>query len=137
MTDLKDMTVNQRVKHFRKLLQFTQTNMAERLGIKCSTYSQLERKGNITCERLIEISKILNINIFVLLFGESPTQAHQAMTHILDELEEYKERYSFLNNVNSQELNYIKSICYLNKSNRHEIYKKAIALHKQKSHPDI
>ena len=45
-------TVNQRVAIYRKMANLTQTEAAERLGMKCSTYSQMERKGHISVDKL-------------------------------------------------------------------------------------
>lgn len=60
-------TVNQRVAIYRKMANLTQTEAAERLGMKCSTYSQMERKGNISVEKLFSIAKAFGIDPEVLL----------------------------------------------------------------------
>ncbi len=62
-------TINQRVASSRKLAGFNQQDAAEKLGMKCSTYSQMERKGNISGERLVEIAKIFNVSVNYLLLG--------------------------------------------------------------------
>ncbi len=129
MKNLKEMSINERIIYFRKFLRFTQTDMAEELGIKCSTYSQLERKGKITCERLIEISKILNVDIFVLLYGE--VRNGEAENFSKKELERYKERYSFLENITMTELKFIKNITYLSRKNRYFLYEQALKMHKK------
>lgn len=63
-------TINQRVKNYRKARSLSQAQVAEMLDMKSSTYSQYERRGNITCERLIKLSEILNVSCNTLLFGE-------------------------------------------------------------------
>lgn len=66
--DLKmSYTVNQRVAIYRKMANLTQTEAAERLGMKCSTYSQMERKGNISVEKLMAIADVFGVNPAVLL----------------------------------------------------------------------
>ena len=67
-------TINQRVAHCRKLANLTQTETAEKLGMKCSTYSQMERKGNISGQRLVELAKIFGVSSELLLHGESKTK---------------------------------------------------------------
>ena len=63
-------TVNQRITKYRRFRGYTQAQMAEWLGMKSSTYSQCERKGKISCEQIISISKILDLDVGVLLYGE-------------------------------------------------------------------
>ena len=60
-------TVNQRVAIYRKMANLTQTEAAERLGMKCSTYSQMERKGHISVDKLIAIAAAFGIEPSVLL----------------------------------------------------------------------
>lgn len=65
-------TINQRVAKCRKLANLTQTDVAEKLGMKCSTYSQMERKGIISAERLSKMADIFNVSPNYLLNGEEP-----------------------------------------------------------------
>ena len=46
-----DKLINQRIALYRKMANLTQTEVAEKMGMKCSTYSQMERKGSISSER--------------------------------------------------------------------------------------
>lgn len=62
--------INQRVKKMRKKHFFTQDRFAINLGIKTSTYSQMERSGNISAETLKKIAKLLDIDIRYFLYGE-------------------------------------------------------------------
>ena len=63
-------TINQRIRHFRKKLGYTQEYVAKQVGEKLSTYSQMERKGNITCEMLIKLTDVLDTDALTLLYGE-------------------------------------------------------------------
>ncbi len=63
-------TVNQRIARLRKLRGLTQAEMAEKLGMKSSTYSQMERTGNITTQRLIDIANILKVRVSDLLYDD-------------------------------------------------------------------
>lgn len=67
---MKDRSINRRLAHYRKLKGFTQEELAELLDMKPSTYSQMERMGNIDCERLVRISEIIKVDILDLLYGE-------------------------------------------------------------------
>ena len=72
-------TVNQRVAIYRKMANLTQTEAAERLGMKCSTYSQMERKGSISAERLLALADIFGVKPDVLLYDtkfQSPGQVN-------------------------------------------------------------
>ena len=81
-------TINQRVAIYRKMANLTQTEAAERLGMKCSTYSQMERKGNISVDKLMAIAEVFGVNPAVLLRDpmdlqaetESAEAAHKAPT---------------------------------------------------------
>ena len=63
-------TINQRVKKYRKELFLSQADVAQMLGMKTSTYSQMERMGNITCETLLKLTEILKVDVLKLLYGE-------------------------------------------------------------------
>ena len=66
-----DKSINQRIILYRKMANLTLTEVAEKMGMKCSTYSQMERKGSINSERLLALSKILGVTPEMLLY-ESP-----------------------------------------------------------------
>ena len=62
-------TINERIARCRKLANLTQTETAEKMGMKCSTYSQMERKGSISTDRLLILAHIFNVSPNTLLFG--------------------------------------------------------------------
>lgn len=61
----RDMGVNERIRLCRKERELTQTRVAKVLGIKTCTYSQLERKGYVTCETLKILSQFLMLVRFI------------------------------------------------------------------------
>ncbi len=63
-------TINQRIANYRRFRGFSQEYVAERLGMRPSTYSQCERRGKISCDLIIKLSEILDIEFYTLLFGE-------------------------------------------------------------------
>ncbi len=141
--DFEQKTVNERVAFFRKAKNFSQTVMAERLGIKTSSYSQMERKGSITCERLIKIAQILQVDAYVLLYGKQHPSAEKSKKEIKHEIkrkvtEEVRatlpegSKYLFLENISNTELKYIKAIYYLKKQERFAVYEYALNLRKSK-----
>lgn len=67
-----DKSINQRVTYYRKRQRLTQTQVAQMMGIKMSTYSQCERRGHISGERLIKLAEILEVSCDTLLYGEEP-----------------------------------------------------------------
>ncbi len=65
-------TINQRIAIYRKLANLTQAQTAEKLGTKCSTYSQMERKGKISAQMVLKLAEIFNVHPNLLLYGEEP-----------------------------------------------------------------
>lgn len=63
-------TINQRIYRFRKNLGYTQSYMAEILDMHITTYSRLERKGNISCKLLVKLAEIFKTDISTILYGE-------------------------------------------------------------------
>lgn len=70
-------TINQRIALYRKLANLTQTEAAEKMGMKCSTYSQMERKGTISSERLIMLADIFGVKPEVLLYDTKVQASEQ------------------------------------------------------------
>lgn len=64
-------TINQRIKRLRKKLDYNQQDLAEKMGMKLSTYSQMERGGKVSSERIIKLAKILKVDVTTLLCGEN------------------------------------------------------------------
>lgn len=64
-------TINQRILKYRKLANLTQAEVADKLGMKSNAYSQMERKGNISADRLVALASIMGIHPDILLFGET------------------------------------------------------------------
>ena len=64
-----DLSINERIRYYRRQKKFNQTQLGEKLGLKCSTYSQMERQGNITVDMAIEIAKVLGINPDLIIYG--------------------------------------------------------------------
>ena len=64
-----DLEVNKRIKEARKKLGYTQGQVAEYMGMKCSTYSQMERKGSISVERAKKLAEILDADPDYIIYG--------------------------------------------------------------------
>ena len=68
-----DKTINAKIKNLRQQAGLSQEEVAKRIGMKNSTYSQMERNGRITCEKLIQIAQALEVDVnFVLFETETP-----------------------------------------------------------------
>ena len=65
-----ELTINQRIARYRRLSDLTQSDVAEKLGMKSSTYSQMERKGNISAQMILRLADIFNVEPNELLYGE-------------------------------------------------------------------
>ena len=62
--------INQRVRKCRKEKKIKQYQVAEKMGLKITTYSQMEREGNISGERLVLLAEILGVSTEYLLYGK-------------------------------------------------------------------
>lgn len=67
MSGKYNMNVNKRVKELRKKNGYTQSQMAELLGKKISTYSQMERTGKIPIHIIVQLSEILKVEVTDIL----------------------------------------------------------------------
>ena len=70
-----DLEVNKRIKEARKKLHYTQGQVAEYMGMKCSTYSQMERKGSISVERAKKLAEILDTDPDYIIYGEQKSNS--------------------------------------------------------------
>ena len=85
-----DGSINQRIALYRKMANLTQTEVAEKMEMKCSTYSQMERKGSISTERLLTLCKILGVTPEMLLYDNTESKkldfsGTEAMTSSLNQ----------------------------------------------------
>lgn len=62
--------INKRLAYYRKLSGYSQTQLAEILGMKISTYSQRERTGQLTAGFIIQVSQIFGVDPSVILTGK-------------------------------------------------------------------
>ncbi len=67
----KDYTINKRIKNLRISKSITQEQMGSFLGIKTSTYSQLERKGVFTAQHIVKLAPFLDVDYPCLLEGKT------------------------------------------------------------------
>ncbi len=120
--------INERIRQQRKSKHLTQTEVAEALGIKCSTYSQMERKGIITAETVLKLSELFEINSDILLYGYE-----RVVNVVIDGEELYLKKkaqlerelavqFSFLKKLSGAEYRYINIICRLNRKQRSAVY---------------
>jgi len=65
-----NMNVNKRVKELRRKNGFTQEEIAEILGMKTSTYSQMERSGKIPIHIILQLSKTFKVDVTDILLTE-------------------------------------------------------------------
>ena len=69
-------TVNERIAKYRRLSNIKQRDMAEKLGMKGSTYSQMEREGIVSAERLFQMAEIFGITPCELYNGVEPCKSN-------------------------------------------------------------
>ena len=66
------LEINKRVYEARRKKGLTQKIMAKKMGLNETTYSQMEREGEIKANRLVQIAEILDVIILDLLYGNEP-----------------------------------------------------------------
>lgn len=117
------LEINKRVYEARKKKGFTQKIMAEKMGLNETTYSQMEREGEIKAHRLVQIAEILQVNILDLLYGKEPDTsalpnrvgfAQSAFPE--DQIADFE---PFI--LKKQEENFIKVLRSLSKEDRNEV----------------
>lgn len=64
-------SINERIRKYRKEKKYSQGQLAAKLGIKTSTYSQMEREGNITADMVLKIAAVLKIEPSLIFLGVS------------------------------------------------------------------
>ena len=65
-----NLEINKRVVYYRKQNHLTQSTVAERIDMKSSTYSQMEREGDISADRIVKLAEVFGIRPEWLLLGE-------------------------------------------------------------------
>ena len=147
MSGKYNMNVNKKVKELRKKNGFTQSQMAELLGKKISTYSQMERTGKIPIHIIVQLAEILKVEVTDILGVENKEANVGAVTEtenplILDSvnsgtisfnsptilLDPIEERLTLTN----REENAIIMLRNLSVSDREEIYKQIKIYHDKK-----
>ena len=83
-------TINKRIRRLRKAKGYTQADVAKLLNLKISTYSQMERKGNINSDKITKLSEVLDTKPLVLLYGEDYCEHPKEKTAELIEEKESK-----------------------------------------------
>ena len=109
-------TINERIIIARKLANLTQAEVAERLDMKSSTFSQMERQGKISSDMILKLSEILNVKPMYLLCGETNNELLKES----DIFPKKEQNTSFV--LSRQEENIIKIMRNLKKDARKEAY---------------
>ena len=111
--------INKRITMYRKLLGLSQLKTAELMNMKSSTYSQMERGGSITCDRLLQLAEIFDVSPQYLLCGKNETKPDLLHTDIkIDGVEPTVKPLLVLS---KKEENFIKILRFLSKDDKKEI----------------
>ena len=78
-----DKSINQRIASLRRLANLTQYDVAEKIGMKCSTYSQMERKGNISAQMVLRLADIFGVHPNEILYGTDSLATQSTQENIL------------------------------------------------------
>ncbi len=106
--------INESVAAYRKFRCLTQGELAEKLGLKASTYAMRERKGEISAKMLSEVAEALEVDLMDLLNCVPPPKQKQPL-----KTKEQKEEVSSLT---TRELNLLKTIHYFKKTDKKEVF---------------
>jgi len=63
-------SLHERIHRYRRKRGFTQTAVAKRMGMNLSTYRLRENTGNITCEELLKLADVFQVDVMELMLGE-------------------------------------------------------------------
>ncbi len=137
--NMSDIRINERIQALRRKKHLTQEKMGKLLGIKTSTYSQLEKNGHISAERIKLLAEIFEVDYCYLIDGNTVNETFEKEDLIKDirevirtELKKnYISRYGFLDGVPDSEIGFIRTICCLNKKERIAVYEYAYKLFKK------
>ncbi len=114
--------INQNIKKARKEKGYTQAEMAKLLGMKTSTYSQMERMGNVPAQTVLELASALKINLLEIMDPENlqidkPEEVEKVAQPEV-EVEEKEDAMSLTN----REKNMVLMLRNLTSGERDEIY---------------
>ncbi len=104
-----DNNVNARIREMRKKRGYTQAELGERVGLKCSTYSQMERNGKISVEMAIKLADVLEVERDYITYGKSPSKELK-FTHTEQTILPANDTQSFLNQIKNGEEQLILSV---------------------------
>lgn len=105
--------INKRIASLRKLREYKQSDVAELLKIKVSTYSQMERKGIITGEMILKLAEVFDVDPREILCGEKAEMPPPEPPKTPEPLEI---------KLTNSESNIIKIYRNLNKEKREEVF---------------
>lgn len=109
--------INKRITMYRKLLGLSQLKTAELMNMKSSTYSQMEREGSITCDRLLQLAEIFDVSPQYLLCGTS-----EPKSDVLREDNIFVDKpQKPLLVLSKKEENFIKILRFLSKDDKKEV----------------
>ncbi|MBO5211038.1 MAG: helix-turn-helix domain-containing protein [Clostridia bacterium] len=82
--------INERIRKYRKEKKLSQGQLAAKLGIKTSTYSQMEREGNVSADMVLRIAAELGIDPNLIFYGTQATPQNSTILtfHSPNKLEE-------------------------------------------------
>ena len=119
---MMSVEINKRITMYRKLLNLSQKTVAELMDMKSSTYSQMERGGSITCDRLLRLSEIFDVSPILLLCGKEQNDTDK--DNLLREGTFFDREKKNANPpivLSKKEENYIKILRNLSKQDRNEV----------------
>lgn len=71
MPEKYNMEINKKVKELRKKRGYIQQQIAEILGMKTSTYSQMERSGKIPVQIILKLADVFNVEAIEIMVPEN------------------------------------------------------------------
>lgn len=71
MPEKYNMEINKKVKELRKKRGYIQQQIAEILGMKTSTYSQMERSGKIPVQIILKLADVFNVEAIEIMDPEN------------------------------------------------------------------
>ncbi len=114
---IRDKSINERVKYLRVANRYSQQRISEYLGMKISSYSQMERQGVISAAVIKKLSILFNVSTDSLIFGKetkiynTEIDLSDLSQKVITEIDNRKNnRYCFLDNISDKELKFLKIV---------------------------
>ncbi|MBQ6825343.1 MAG: helix-turn-helix transcriptional regulator [Clostridia bacterium] len=137
MAKIVEKEINRRVRERREELGYTQKEVAELIGMKQNAYSQMEKEGNISAQRIMNLAVVLKTTTQYLLYGNKENifdiQAGAKTNLTFNEpAPKFDAVDPLIETITNREKNAIKMLRNIKQEDREEVYRIIKEFHDKK-----